>query len=167
MSLSKRYLISFALFIILTGCATTPVQYEKDTSIAIWEIENLSPVKSIHSDLGDLLSSKVIETFSETGLYTVVERQQLLLALEELKLGTTSLVDESARLQVGKLVGARVMVFGGYQVIENIMRLDLRLVEVGTGKIIKTAQRTVSASDVSGWLKAAQEATKELLDIKI
>ena len=156
----------FRIFVILiafvVGCATKPVSYKEGTAIAAWDLENLSPMEFGRPDLGELLSGKVIETLKETGGYTVVERERLLLALEELGLGTTSLVDETTRLRIGRIVGARLMVFGGYQVIMDKMRLDLRLVEVETGSILKAAQKTTSAADLSAWLRAAREATAEL-----
>jgi curli biogenesis system outer membrane secretion channel CsgG len=92
----------------------------------------------------------------------VVERERLLLALQELNLATTSLTDESTRLQIGRIVGAQLMIFGGYQVIVDKMRLDLRLVEVESGSILKAAEKTTSATDVSEWLRAAREAALEL-----
>jgi curli biogenesis system outer membrane secretion channel CsgG len=55
-----------------------------------------------------------------------------------------------------------MMVFGGYQIIGEHMRLDLRLVEVETGKIIKAVQRMSSSSDLSEWLNSAREAAEEL-----
>ncbi len=156
----------FRIFVVLiafvVGCATKPVSYKEGTTIAAWDLEDLSPIESGRPDLGELLSAKVIETLKETGGYTVVERERLLLALEELGLGTTSLVDETTRLRIGRIVGARLMVFGGYQVIMDKMRLDLRLVEVETGSILKAAQKTTSAADLSAWLRAAREATVEL-----
>ena len=156
----------FRIFVVLiafvVGCATKPVSYKEGTAIAAWDLEDLSPIESGRPDLGELLSAKVIETLKETGGYTVVERERLLLALEELGLGTTSLVDETTRLRIGRIVGARLMVFGGYQVIMDKMRLDLRLVEVETGSILKAAQKTTSAADLSAWLRAAREATVEL-----
>ncbi len=96
------------------------------------------------------------------GEYSVVERERLLLALEELRLGTTSLVDERFRLDLGRLVGARLMVFGGYQIIGEVMRVDLRLVEVESGKVLKAVEKTTSAADLSGWLSAVSEAVEEL-----
>jgi len=57
---------------------------------------------------------------------------------------------------------AQLMVFGGYQVIEEQMRLDLRLVEVETGRIRKAAQKTVSSTDLPGWLNAAKETAAQL-----
>jgi TolB-like protein len=157
---SGIFLVMLVTFV--ASCATKPVSYEEDATVAAWDLEDLSPMESGHADLGQLLSAKVIETLKETGRHTVVERERLLLALEELSLGTTSLVDETTRLRIGRIVGARLMVFGAYQVIADKMRLDLRLVEVETGSILKAAQKTTSAADLSGWLRAAREATTEL-----
>ena len=150
------------LILFLASCATQPMSYEKGTTIAVWDLENLSLTDSGQPDLGELLSAKVIEAVKETGGHTVVERERLLLALEELNLGTTSLVEESTRLRIGRIVGAPLMIFGAYSVVEHAMRLDLRLVEVETGKILKAAQQTTSSADLSGWLRAAEEATAEL-----
>jgi hypothetical protein len=55
------------------------------------------------------------------------------------------------------------MVFGGYFVLGDMMRLDLRLVEVETGSIVKAAQKTTSAGDLNGWLRVAQQAAEELI----
>ena len=82
--------------------------------------------------------------------------------MEELKLGSSSLADEDTRLKLGRLSGARLMVFGGYQIIGSRMRLDLRLVEVETGKIIKAVQKVSPASDLPGWLNSARGAAEEL-----
>lgn len=53
------------------------------------------------------------------------------------------------------------MVFGGYQSIGRQMRLDLRLVDVETGRVVKAVQRTTTG-DVTAWIEAAGEAAAEL-----
>lgn len=159
----KGLVCSFVIFLVfIAACATKSDLYKRVVTVAIWDLEDLSPSDVVRPDIGELLSTKVIETFKETDIYTVVARERLLLVLEELNLGTTSLVDETTRLRIGKLVGAQLMVFGGYQVIEEQMRLDLRLVEVETGRIRKAAQKTVSSTDLPGWLKAAKETAAQL-----
>ena len=125
-------------------------------------MENLSPLGDGHPDLGEFLSIKVIETLKEKGDCTVIERERLFLALEELNLGTSALADESTRLRLGRIVRAQLMIFGGYLVIADTMRLDLRLVDVESGRILSAVKRTVPAGDLSGWLNAAGEATLEL-----
>jgi curli biogenesis system outer membrane secretion channel CsgG len=158
----RRLWFFFILSVFIAGCATGPEVYEGPKNIAVWDLEDLSPMGDGRPDLGEFLSLRVIETLKKMGGYNVIERERLSLALEELNLGTSSLADESTRLRLGRLIGAQLMIFGGYQVIAEKMRLDLRLVEVGSGRILHAVEKTVSASDLSGWLNAAEAATREL-----
>jgi len=115
------------------------------------------------TEMSEFLTAEVTNTLKEKGEYEIVEREKLLLALEELQLGSSDLVSDTSRLQVGQVLGAQLMVFGGYQILGEQMRIDLRMVEVETGAIIRTATQTSSAADISGWLKTAAEAAIELL----
>lgn len=154
--------IILATFLFALACVTSPPPQEKGLTIAIWDLDDLSPVTNGRPHLGELLTSQVIEGLKKKGQYTIVERERLLLVLEEQRLGTTSLVDESTRLKLGRLLGARRMIFGGYQVIGAQMRLDLRLLDVESGKVLKAVQKTVTAADWQGWLEAAKKAAEEL-----
>jgi curli biogenesis system outer membrane secretion channel CsgG len=155
------------LFVVLAcaaGCAAKQqVSVSHDATVAVWDLENLTPGDRDLLDLGEPLAAKVTQTLKETGKATIIERQRLLLALEELNLGTTSVVNDDTRLEIGKMLGARFMVFGAYQVIADTMRLDLRLVEVETGKIVKAAKRISPGTNLSAWLKAAEDGARDLL----
>jgi curli biogenesis system outer membrane secretion channel CsgG len=129
--------------------------------VAVWDLEDLSPGLAREA-LGELFAAQVMDVLRNRGTYTVVERSRLLRVLEELQLGSSSLVDEQTRMRLGKLVGARWMVFGGYQVIGVQMRVDLRLVEVETGKVVKAVQKTATTSDMAGRIDAVRKAAKEL-----
>jgi hypothetical protein len=154
-------LLVFPIF-SLGACAHKPILYPKGATIAVWDLDDVSPSRGTQPDLGEPFSSKIIETLKEKGEY-VVERDRLLLALEELRIGTENLADEDTRLELGKLVGARLMVFGGYQIIGDMMRVDLRLVDVESGKVLKAVKNMTSAVNLSGWLNAVGEAAVKLL----
>jgi len=153
------------LFLALAACAPSSqaVVSERRPVVAVWDLEDVGPLTKASPVLGELLSSEILETIKQEGTYTVVERERLQLVLEELKLGTTSLVDDSTRLRLGKLVGATFMVFGGYQTIGDMVRLDLRLIEVESGKTIKAVFKTAPAANVPELLKAARAATADLM----
>lgn len=155
--------ISLLVVVFVASCAGRPMLNEKRATIAVWDLEDSSPLAKARPDLGEILSSQVLETLKEKGDLIVVERERLLLALEELRLGTTRVVDETTRLELGKLVGAQLMVFGNYQVIGDLMRLDLRLVEVETGRVLKALAKTTATTDLSEWLNIAKAAADELL----
>jgi curli biogenesis system outer membrane secretion channel CsgG len=160
----KRVSALLILFLVmLSSCASQQVSYEEGGTLAVWDLDNLGPLKNSTPDLGELLSSQIIDTLQKQGDYTVVERERLLLALEELHIGTTLLVDENTRLKLGKLVGARLMVFGGYQIIGDVMRIDLRVVNVETGEVLRAVKKTTSNQSLPGWIDTAKEAAEELV----
>ncbi len=151
----------FVSLILFSGCATTPKQ-TGPPAVAVWDLEELNYDKSSRPDLGQILTSGVMEAIRDKGSYQVVERQQLLLVLEELNLGSSDLADENTRLRIGKIAGANQMIFGAYQVLGDVMRIDLRLVDVSTGKIVRAAQETTMEGGISAWLDAARDAADEL-----
>ena len=150
------------IFIILLSCAGLPNRSEQGNAIAVWNVENLS-VLSGRPDLGELLSDQITQTLNKSGTYRVVERKSLYLALEELNLGAAPLVDETTRLRLGRIVGARWMIFGGYFATGDQMRVDLRIVEVETGKVKKAVQKTTTSQDLNDWLTSVRNAAEELL----
>jgi hypothetical protein len=152
------------LSLIMAGCASAPVSDSPGPkALAIWTLADLSLPGTTQPEMADLLTAKVMETAESTGVYPLVERERLLTLLQELSLGSSDLADEATGLRIGRLVGARLMLFGAYQVVASQMRIDLRLVDVETGKVINTAEKVVPAGDISGWLTGAAMATQSLL----
>jgi TolB-like protein len=65
----------------------------------------------------------------------VVERARLQAVQKELQLGRSKAVDPSTAARLGKLAGATHLVVGTFAVMGKQMRLDGRVVEVGSGKV--------------------------------
>lgn len=166
---TPKAIVCATLCLFLFSCASTgslPASATKqspvDGAIAVWEIENMSISGSMQPDIAQFLSSRVLEAIRAAG-NVVVEREKLLSVLAELSLGASELSDPETRLRIGRLVGAKRMVFGGYQVIGQSMRIDLRMVEVETGRVLRTSEKTVESHDVTVWLTAAEEAARNLV----
>lgn len=169
--MNMKMFSSFARFVAVLlavsvfGCAGPAKKsdlYSHGGAVAVWSLEDLSPMPPAVPDLGELLSGSVIEAVQSTGSYTVVEREKLVLALEELYLGSSEAADEQTRLRLGEMVGARYMVFGGYQVVGDTMRLDMRRVDVSTGRVVAAVKKEISASNFNQWVQGAGEAGREL-----
>ncbi|MCU0587774.1 MAG: penicillin-binding protein activator LpoB [Syntrophobacteraceae bacterium] len=131
--------------------------------IAVWDLDDLASQEMAQPELGELLSSKVMETIEKKGGYQVIDKSRLAAARKELRLEKAIVSDPTVRLQLGRALGARQMVFGGYQVMEGKMKLELHLLEVETGRIVKSTEESAPASSISGWLDAAQRAAAALL----
>ena len=167
--MKKSTLLLSLLLLFLSACAAekevyVAKEYGSGSRVAVWDLEDLSVAGPTSlSDMKEFLTARIVETLQEKGGYEVLERQKLILALEELNLGSSELASAGSRLQVGKIMGAQVMVFGGYQLVGEQLRVDLRMVEVETGAIIRAAEQTAAAADLSGWLKVAEQAALQLL----
>ena len=166
MRFSKKICIFILLAAFLAACATRPAINENGNIVAVWDPDDLSFEPDVRPDLGELLGSQITEYIGNIGRYTVVERQKLDQVLEELNLATSALADPATRLRIGRLAGAGMMVFGGYQVVNNSMRIDLRLVDVDTSGIVATATETVEAADLNAWFRGARAAAAGLFTQK-
>ena len=162
------------IVLVLMGCVSTaPIHkakcipssmiYEKGTGIAVWDFEIKSLSGNVRMD--PFLSGKIIQKLIKEDHYHVITRERLLLVIEELNLGTSMLMNEQTRLNLGKLAGAKLMVFGEIvEMVYNRMLIHLRLIEVETSKVLSTVERYYDPppSDLSEWLKAVEEMTPEL-----
>ena len=161
-----------ALMCIVVSACTQPLSSksqlakpsQKNTKIvAVWDLDDLSLDRHPYQGMGQLLSNEIIAEFSSNPDIKTVDRERLENILEELHLGSSQLAAEDTRLQLGRLAGANLMVFGAYQFVAGQCRLDLRLVDVETGKILKVATKTVTGGDLNQLTIAAKEAASELL----
>lgn len=152
------------LVLLLTACAGAGTAVDNEPiSVAVWDLEDLSPMAHGQAGIGEFMAAKITERVGEMKSYRAVERQQLIKAIEELNIGSSDLADAGTRLKLGRIIGARQMVFGAFQVVGSSLRLDLRRVDVASGKILKTSTGSASSDHLSGWLPAADQAAAELM----
>lgn len=88
--------------------------------------------------MGDGISESMVSGLSGEG-FTLVERTQLELDLNELQFSQSEFVDPQTRAALGKVKGAEVVVIGAWQASGEKLRLTARYVDVETGEILSTA----------------------------
>jgi TolB-like protein len=93
------------------------------------------------------LAQMLISDLSSLEGVRLVERDRLEEILAELKLGQSSKIDPASAARVGKLLGARYMVLGGYFDLMETLRADARVVEVETGKVVQSTGATGKPQD--------------------
>lgn len=84
------------------------------------------------------LAQMLISDLSSLETVRIVERERLQDIMEELKLGTTAKIDPATANKLGKLLGAKYIVVGGFFDLAGTMRIDARVVEVETGRVLKS-----------------------------
>jgi len=96
------------------------------------------------------LAQMLITDLAELGEIRVVERTRLNAVLEEQKLAASGKVDAATAARIGKLLGARALVLGSYFDLAGTLRIDARVVEVETGKIVRSVGANGPAADFWG-----------------
>jgi TolB-like protein len=84
------------------------------------------------------LAQMLISDLSALDGVRLVERDRLEEILAELKLAQSGKIDTATAAKVGKLLGARYLVLGGYFDLMGTLRADARVVEVETGKVVQS-----------------------------
>jgi curli biogenesis system outer membrane secretion channel CsgG len=120
-------------------------------------------------DLGDGMAEMLTTALVETGKYRVLERQQIHDVLGEQDLGASGRVDPATAAQIGKVIGARYLVYGtvnefeynksgggGGLRIKGIrvggseakahIGMDVRIVDAVTSEILFSTRSTAEAS---------------------
>ena len=84
------------------------------------------------------LADMLITDLSNINMLSIVERSQIENLIKEQKLNNSKSFDPSTASKLGKLLGAQIILTGGYFEMMGSLRLDARFIDVETGKILKS-----------------------------
>lgn len=115
-------------------------------SIAVLPLENNTGDNTLDS-AGRGLAEFMAQELLSRPQFAVVERQRLSNVLQELRLSQTAVMDQEIALQVGRLIGARLMVFGGLAAFDGQQLISLRIVDVETSQVLSGAQQRRGQND--------------------
>lgn len=132
--------------------------------MTMWVMDFQTQGYSVQEGAEQLVVSGITEHVLEQGRVQLVERALLDKLLEELKLGTSKLADRDTALSVGKIVAARLILFGQVVYSDPQNQVSMRVIETETGRITigvnESFGSAVPASDVADRL--SQELIKRL-----
>ena len=151
-------------YLQLTGCLLTAFCgitlsasgiAANSTTLAVLDFENNSFYDAAaYQPLSKGLAQIMITEIQSIESIRVVERQRLRELLDELKLSQSGLLSAESSVQVGKMLGAKYLVFGGYMVTMNKkIRIDVRVVEVETGLTLMAGEETGKVGAVLSLVK--------------
>ena len=101
--------------------------------------------------------------FAMNAALRVVDRSRIKELIGEQDLGASGRVDAATAARIGKLVGARYMVMGGFVDTYGTMRLDIQIVNTETSEIEKADRTTFKREEMArGVVDAAAKITSDL-----
>lgn len=162
-------MIKFISMLILMVLLTTFFQANAQTeTIAILDFSNNCILeKEKYASLSPGLAEIMITELSAIKTLKFVERQKINELIKEMQLAQSGMVSEETGVQVGKLIGAKYLIFGSYMVFDKKVRIDVRIVEVETGLTIKAEQATNKVKKMFDIIKQLNEKILKDLDVKL
>ncbi len=130
-------------------------------TVAVLDFENLTKSDKLNP-LSKGLAQMLITDLAKAKELKVVERHQLNTLLKELELVESGLVDKESAPRVGKLLGARKLVKGGFMdLADKNIRIDASLTQTGTSE---TDQLTEVEGELEGIFKMQKELVFKIID---
>ena len=117
---------------------------KKETVLAMMDIlNNTGEFASFVDGMPDMLITELMES----GEIKLVERTKVQTAMKALKLETSGLTQDR-NLELGKWLGVDGILFGAFNRVGDRYRLDVRAIDVQTGKINVSASATCGRANI-------------------
>ncbi|HKP59322.1 MAG TPA: CsgG/HfaB family protein [Polyangiales bacterium] len=138
-----------AVWIAVFGCALSasaqPARLPVTVAVMYFDYSGQdAELSSLSKGLAQLL----ITDLGSVSQLQLVERTRLEEVVSELKLARSAQVDPATRARLGRLLGARYLVLGSYFAVSGKLRADARVVEVETGRVLRSVGATGKTDDV-------------------
>ncbi len=162
---SKHGLVSvvtIVTFLIILASAKAV----KTKTIAVLPFDNASGLEKLEP-LEEGLADLLLADLAKAEGITMVDRESLKRIAREQRISLRGLVDEKTQVKVGKLVGANIMLAGGFSLVNSTMKINAHLLDVETTELIKSEEVKGKVTDI---VQLSRELTLKLLrdlDIKI
>ncbi len=110
-------------------------------TLAVLNFDN-NTGRADYDPLGRGLAAMMITDLAVSPDLRLVERERMQDILDEQKLSRSPLFDSTTAARVGRLLGAEFIVTGSLTAAASDLRVDLRIIKVETGEVVKTARAT-------------------------
>lgn len=130
-----------ATLAVLAGLAMPVQAQDTRPGIAVFPFENGGSYGQDKENFEALevgMQQMLTTEFAQNPALRVVDRSQIKSLLAEQDLGAQGRVDANTAAKIGKVVGAKYAILGGFIDFYGDFRLDIRIVNVETSEILKT-----------------------------
>ena len=131
-------------------------------------INDHSDFNGVTSYFGKYVAVKISNRLTKNKDFTVVDRNSIELILKEQKFQYSGAVDEKTAIELGKMVGASVIVFGIITEFTNRVSIDSKILSVETANVIGTTDysinKTKDVADLIATVISSSEKQKKELE---
>jgi len=148
-------------FLVLTTVNVLP-DADRKPNIAVLDFEGIG----INDTEARALTNRLRSILGTYPQYQLIERGRMEEILKEQQFQLSGCTSDACAVEIGQLLNAEQMVAGSFGLVGMTYTIDMRLIDVETGKVIATAQYNLKGK-IDDVLEYGLKATlDQLLDIK-
>jgi len=130
-------------------------------------INDHSDFNGVTSYFGKFVAIKISNRLTNNKNFTVVDRNSIELIVKEQKFQYSGIVDEKTAVELGKIIGASIIVFGTITEFTNKVSIDSKILNVETAIIIGTTDYAINktkdvANLIATVISSSEQQKKEL-----
>jgi TolB-like protein len=152
--------------LLVTFCTQPLASAQKPRTIAIAYFDNntgSAELEPLRKGLADML----ITDLARLEKLQIVERERLNQVLGELKLSKSKFIDPKTAQKLGKGLAAELIMTGSFALSGDVMRVDVRVIEVQTAKIAASDKVEGRKQDFFAIEKDLVDVLVKTLDLKL
>ncbi len=140
-----KFLLKYMLFGFLVISFPFPVGIAGDDRprVAILDFESVGSEEHLGKAVSEIIRTELIGTRQ----FRVLERSQINKALSEQDFQKSGLINESTAVEIGKLLGADLIIIGSVVKIGNSYTINSRMIDIKTGEA--TLGKNVTGNDLN------------------
>ncbi|KAA3604075.1 MAG: VWA domain-containing protein [Calditrichaeota bacterium] len=116
------------------------IKIEKETPASVMTI---SPMEKVSLAESEYFTANLMLSFKNNSTFQVIERDDLQKILQELHFQHTDLADEEKAAEIGKLIGAKILITGELYSKNKNYELFLKLLNVETGEVLSVTKTVI------------------------
>ena len=150
----KQIIAVLIMILCLFAANTYPQEL---TPIAILDFKGMDVSNAVTSAITDVIKSDIVNT----GLFKVLERQQIDAIIKEQGFQQTGCTEQSCAVEIGKLVSAKKILIGTVSKVGQSFIITAHLVDVTNGIVEYSVKETAFSEDIL--ISAASVLTRKLI----
>jgi len=155
-----KYLLINIAVIIVVFIAVTGFANDSKSSVAVLDFESMGTEDYIGKAVAEIMRTALVSNKS----YRVVERAQINKAISEQKFQKSGIIDDKSAVEIGKVLGADLIIVGSVVKLGNAYTINSRMIDVKTGEA--KLGKNVTGTDLNLLTSMSNELVENLFGIE-
>jgi TolB-like protein len=158
--MGKKCLIGNFIIIFVISFTILGFAADKKYSVAVLDFESMGTEEYIGKAVSEIMRTALVSNQK----FKVVERAQINKALTEQKFQKSGMIDDKSAVEIGKVLGADLIIVGSVVKIGNAYTINSRMIDVKTGEA--KLGRNVTGTDLNLLTSMSHELVETLFALE-